>query len=186
MSIKIYTRKGDQGFTSLLGGRKISKGDLRIETYGTLDELNSFLGWAGDLQPDSRQAAFLRRIQDRLFTIGSRLACDPEKLSGMSLPSLEKQDILDLERCIDLMDSDLPLMKSFLLPGGHPAVSACHIARCVCRRAERLCVRLGEQDTTLDPLILGYLNRLSDYLFMLARHTAKALRVEEIKWLPAK
>jgi len=173
MSTKIYTKTGDKGTTGLIGGTKVPKSHLRIEAYGTVDELNSFIGLLSDhLNAAGTTTPLLKEIQDRLFTIGSSLACDPE------------EDILTLENEIDRMMSELPPMKSFLLPGGHIAVSTAHITRCVCRRAERACVRLQDQQLFVDPLVLRYLNRLSDYLFVLARYVAQLLYVPEIAWLP--
>ena len=178
--MKIYTKKGDDGKTSLIGGTRISKADIRIEAYGTVDELNSFIGWVRDLSNRQEQKDILIEIQDRLFTIGSYLASDSEK-STMKLPELKESDITFLENKIDEMNNELPEMKSFLLPGGHPAVSCCHVARCVCRRAERVTVLLSENET-VDNLIIVYLNRLSDFLFVLARILAKDFSSEEIPW----
>jgi cob(I)alamin adenosyltransferase len=190
MAMKIYTKTGDKGMTGLIGGTKVSKSHGRIEAYGTVDELNSFIGLLTDhlnLTPPplfSGPAAFLREIQDRLFTIGSSLACDPEKESKLAIPDLKEEDIQQLEQEIDRMDATLPPMKSFVLPGGHIAVSTAHIARCVCRRAERGCVRLQDEQLFVEPLVLRYLNRLSDYLFVLARYAAHQLLVPEIPWKP--
>ncbi len=182
MAFRIYTKKGDQGQTSLIGGKRVSKGSLRIATYGTVDTLNSYVGWVADLQAEEKVQTLLRRIQDRLFTIGSLLACDPEKEIRMKLPSLTQNDIGLLEKAIDEMDEKVPPMRSFILPGGHVAVSSCHIARCHCREVERLCVALEAQGQKTAPFVIAYLNRLSDYLFMLARYTAFQLNVEEIAW----
>ena len=183
MSLKIYTKTGDKGTTSLIGGTKVLKSDLRIEAYGTVDELNSYVGLCYDLVTDKSQQELLRKVQDRLFTIGSSLACDPQKESKINIPDLKEEDITLLENEIDRMDSVLPEMKNFILPGGHPTVSHLHIARCVCRRAERTCVRLQE-DANEHFLILKYLNRLSDYLFVLARYIAQTLSVPENAWKP--
>lgn len=131
MAFRIYTKTGDEGKTSLIGGTRVSKHSLRIEAYGTTDELNSYIGWVRDLQADGETMVLLREIQDRLFTIGSSLACDPAKETKMRLPDLEDADIVLLEKAIDGMDRQLPPMHSFILPGGHPAISVCHIARCV-------------------------------------------------------
>jgi cob(I)alamin adenosyltransferase len=182
MALKIYTKTGDKGKTTLIGGTKIPKSDLRIESYGTIDELNSFIGWLNDSISEEHSRVVLREIQDRLFTIGSSLACDPEKEPLMKIPDLKKEDLDLLEKEIDNMTSVLPPMKSFILPGGHIVVSTAHIARCVCRRAERLCVRMKEKDLFIEPIILQYLNRLSDYLFILARWIAHQLQVPEIAW----
>src|SRR5215467_3521953 len=145
MSIKIYTKTGDKGTTSLIGGTKVPKSSLRIEAYGTVDELNSYIGLCKDLLIDTSGRSILQEIQDRLFTIGSSLACDPEKEPKMKIPDLKEEDVSLLESEIDKMNEVLPQMKNFILPGGHATVSHIHIARCVCRRAERCCVRLNEQ-----------------------------------------
>lgn len=183
MSQKIYTKVGDKGTTSLIGGTKVLKSDLRIEAYGTIDELNSYVGLCNDLLTDEQSRNVLKEIQDRLFTIGSSLACDPEKDPKMKIPDLKEDDVSLLEKEIDAMNEDLPVMKHFILPGGHVTVSHIHIARCICRRAERCCVRLNEQAIE-DVLILKYLNRLSDYLFVLARYVSRMLNAEEIAWKP--
>lgn len=182
MATKIYTKTGDKGTTSLLGGTKVSKNNLRIETYGTVDELNSFIGLVNDYQERREIKDFLKQIQDRLFAIGSSLACDPDKAPKMKIPDVKIADVELLEKAIDNMNKELPEMKFFILPGGHVAVSTCHIARCVCRRAERLCVNMKENDLFVEPLVLQYLNRLSDYLFVLARYIAHLLGVKEIPW----
>lgn len=182
MAFRIYTKTGDKGKTALLGGTRVSKASLRIEAYGTVDELNSYMGWVADLQNDQHVVALIREIQDRLFTIGSTLACDPHKEIKMSLPNLKEEDITALEKAIDAIDDQVPPMRSFILPGGSPAISVCHVARCVCRRAERLCVALTENDEPVAPLVIPYLNRLSDYLFMLARFTAQSSGINDIPW----
>ena len=184
MALKIYTKTGDKGSTSLLGGTKVPKSDIRIEAYGTVDELNSYIGLCRDLltEPGSRET--LLKIQDRLFVIGSLLACDPGKLPGMQLPQLEEADIVLLENQIDAMDEQIPPMRFFILPGGHPTVSHLHIARCVCRRAERCCVRLELESPGDNPIIIKYLNRLSDYLFILSRYTGHLLQAGEMAWKP--
>lgn len=183
MAIKIYTRTGDAGMTGLIGGTKVPKNDYRIETYGTIDELNSYLGLVGDLLPDGEAGKKdIKEIQDRLFAIGSSLACDPDKEPAMKLPDLREEDTRFLEERIDAMEQVLPVMKHFVLPGGHVAVSTTHIARCVCRRAERLCVGLQESGQFVEPEVLRYLNRLSDYLFVLARWAAHTLQVAEVIW----
>lgn len=184
MAFRIYTKTGDKGKTGLIGGTRVSKASPRIEAYGTIDELNSYLGWTADLQQEEHVIALLREIQDRLFTIGSSLACDPAKEIKMSLPDLREADIALLENAIDAINDKVPPMRSFILPGGSPAISVCHVARCICRRAERLCVGLLENDEMIGPLIIPYLNRLSDYLFMLARYTAHSSGTEEIPWKP--
>lgn len=182
MAIKIYTKTGDSGTTSLIGGTKVPKSHLRIESYGTVDELNSFIGLANDLISHEHSNVMLKEIQDRLFTIGSSLACDPEKEPMMKIPDLKESDVLLLETEIDKMNEELPLMKSFILPGGHQAVSTLHVCRCVCRRAERICVFLDQENIFVDALVIKYLNRLSDYLFVLSRYIGHQLQVAEIPW----
>ena len=181
MSYKIYTKTGDLGNTSLIGGTKVSKSHLRIESYGTVDELNAYIGLVHDLITDTASKNILREIQDRLFTIGSSLACDPHKETKMKIPDLKNEDVILLENEIDRMDAELPVMKSFILPGGDVAVSTIHIARCVCRRAERVCVHLQESEDVI-PGVIIYINRLSDYLFMLSRYIGHILNVPEILW----
>lgn len=182
MSSKIYTKTGDKGTTSLIGGTRVLKSHLRIEAYGTVDELNSWVGLCRDLIADENSRKLLQEIQDRLFTIGSSLACDPEKEPKMKLPDLKEEDIVLLESEMDKMNEIIPPMKSFVLPGGHPVVSQLHIARCICRRAERCCVRLQSEKEELESILIKYLNRLSDYLFVLARYTGHQLSVAEIPW----
>jgi len=184
MAFKIYTKTGDTGKTSLIGGTKVPKSHIRIESYGTVDELNSYIGMVCDLLTDNSSKATLREIQDRLFTIGSSLACDPDKEPLMKIPDLKESDVLQLENEIDKMNEVLPAMRHFILPGGHPAVSTAHVARCVCRRAERICVSMQQEDVFIEPLVIKYLNRLSDYLFVLARYTGHLLQVEETAWKP--
>lgn len=184
MSFKIYTKTGDKGKTSLIGGTKVPKSDVRIDAYGTVDELNSYIGLVNDYIADPDTKSLLREIQDRLFTIGAALACDPDKETKLKIPDLHEADISLLEKSIDQMNEELPVMKSFILPGGHVAVSTCHIARCVCRRTERLCVGMQEHEMFIEPLVLKYINRLSDYLFVLARWTGHKLGAEEIPWKP--
>ena len=181
--MKIYTKKGDTGTTQLIGGTRVSKHHIRIDAYGTVDELNSYIGLVADLIPSiPDQKEVLLKVQDRLFVIGSLLAADPEK-NKMKLPELTQQDIELLENNIDKMDEQLPQMTHFILPGGHPTVSHCHIARCICRRAERNVTSLNEQ-SPVEPITIQYLNRLSDYLFTLCRMISKSNGVEEIKWIP--
>lgn len=182
MAFKIYTKTGDLGQTSLIGGVKVPKSHLRIESYGTIDELNSYIGLVSDLITDESSKIMLKEIQDRLFTIGSSLACDPDKEPLMKIPDLKEADVVLLENEIDKMNELLPEMKSFILPGGHPAISTTHIARCVCRRAERLGVNMQEHELFVDPLVIKYINRLSDYLFVLSRYTGHQLNVAEIPW----
>lgn len=182
MAMKIYTKTGDSGKTSLLGGTKVFKNNLRIEAYGTVDELNSYIGLLSDFSNDDNAKVILKEIQDRLFTIGAELACDPDKNSRMALPDLHESDVELLEKEIDKMQEELPVMKNFILPGGHPAVSFAHVARCVCRRAERGTVNLQENNGAVDQLIIKYLNRLSDYLFVLARYLGMKNNAPEIIW----
>lgn len=184
MSQKIYTKTGDLGKTSLIGGTKVSKSNIRIEAYGTIDELNSYIGLVNDNYSDDHSKNILKEIQDRLFTIGSSLACDPDKEIKMSIPDITETDIELLEKEMDAMNEKLPEMKHFILPGGNVAISTTHIARCVCRRAERWCVNMQEQELFVEPLILKYLNRLSDYLFVLARYIGHLLNVTEVIWKP--
>lgn len=184
MAFKIYTRAGDAGNTGLIGGTKVPKNDLRIETYGTVDELNSWVGMINDQLNHEALKPELKEIQDRLFTIGSLLATDYQKGTKMQLPDLHESDVAMLENRIDAMTAQLPEMKSFILPGGHTAVSSIHVARCVCRRAERLVVALQQNEVPVEPLVIQYLNRLSDYLFTLARFAGMLLGVAEIPWKP--
>ena len=184
MAIKIYTKTGDLGTTSLIGGTKVPKSHIRIDTYGTVDELNSWIGVVSDYTPDEQIKAVLKEIQDRLFTVGSSLACDPDKEPLMKIPDLKESDIEFLEQQIDQMNTQLPAMKFFVLPGGHLAISQSHVARCVCRRAERCCVNMQEQDIFVEPLVIKYLNRLSDYLFVLSRYLGHQMGVAEIPWKP--
>ena len=178
---KIYTKTGDLGQTSLIGGKRVPKFHQRIETYGTIDELNSFIGLIRDHDIDNHVRQFLLEVQDRLFTLESQIAKDPESVSPVPLPMINEYDIELLEREIDMMDETLPELKTFILPGGHPVVSYCHIARCVCRRAERHAIRLA-QDQSVDPINIKYLNRLSDYLFVLSRKLGKDFNIHENPW----
>jgi cob(I)alamin adenosyltransferase len=184
MASKIYTKTGDLGKTSLIGGTKVPKSHLRIESYGTVDELNSYIGLLSDQLTDKHSKKILKEIQDRLFTVGSSLACDPDKEPLMKIPDLKEKDIVLLEKEIDKMNETLPVMKSFILPGGHVAVSTAHVARCVCRRTERICVNMQIQKLFVEPLVIKYLNRLSDYLFVLARYIGHLLKVDELPWKP--
>jgi len=189
--MKIYTKTGDTGTTALFGGTRVPKHHIRIESYGTVDELNSYIGLVRDQDIDARSKEILLQIQDRLFTLGAILATDPEKAilkSGkerLNIPKIEEEDIVLLETEMDFMNESLPPMTHFVLPGGHPTVSYCHITRCVCRRAERLTTLLNEHEP-IDSRVLKYLNRLSDYLFVLARKLTYLLQAEEIKWIPKK
>src|SRR6185312_6378937 len=182
MAMKIYTKTGDAGKTSLIGGTKVFKNNSRIEAYGTVDELNSYIGLVSDFCNDDHAKKILKEIQDRLFTIGSELACDPDKNIKMPIPDLHESDIELLEKEMDEMDKELPVMKNFILPGGSPSISFMHVARCVCRRAERSCVKLMEKGGEVNPLIMKYINRLSDYLFMLARYTGIKNNIPETIW----
>jgi cob(I)alamin adenosyltransferase len=180
--MKIYTKTGDEGLTSLIGGTRVPKYDLRIESYGTVDELNSYIGMIRDHDIDANQKDILKEVQDRLFTIGAALASDPEK-SKMKIPDLHLSDITFLENQIDEMNLVLPELKHFILPGGSPVVSFCHVSRCVCRRAERIIVHL-KAESFVDEKVVVYLNRLSDYLFVLARKLCFDSNVPENQWLP--
>lgn len=180
---KIYTKTGDKGETSLIGGTRVPKYHERIEAYGTLDELNSFIGLIRDQEIDEETRVLLLEIQDRIFTAESLLAADPgAKLKP--LPGLSEEDILLLESKIDAMNVTLPALTSFILPGGHPASSLCHVARCVCRRGERLSIRLveNEPDTLQGDQVIKYLNRLSDFLFVLARKFLYDNNATETTW----
>ena len=181
-TMKIYTKKGDKGQTSLIGGTRVAKHHIRIEAYGTVDELNSHIGLIRDQKIDNHTITILLEIQDRLFTIGAALASDPEK-SRMKIPDLEEKDVNLLEKEIDEMNEVLPEMRSFILPGGHTTVSFCHIARCVCRRAERNTVLLSEK-SFVPEIIIIYLNRLSDYLFVLSRKLSQDSNIKDIPWKP--
>lgn len=184
MAMKIYTKTGDGGKTSLIGGTKVSKSNIRIDAYGTVDELNSCIGLVGDMIDDDPSKKILKEIQDRLFTIGSCLACDPDKETKMKIPDLHESDVTVLEKEIDLMNEVLPEMRSFILPGGHVSISTTHIARCVCRRAERCCVLIADEGGFVEPLVIKYLNRLSDYLFVLARYIGHHLKIKDVEWHP--
>lgn len=180
--MKIYTKKGDKGETSLLGGTRVLKSHIRIESYGTVDELNSWIGLIRDQKIDTHTKETLIHIQDRLFTIGSHLASDPAK-SGIKIPDIKEENILLLEKEMDTMNESLPEMKNFVLPGGHTTVSYCHIARCVCRKAERCTVNLAASEK-VEGILIKYLNRLSDYLFVLSRKLSHDEKAEEIAWKP--
>ena len=180
--MKIYTKTGDKGFTSLIGGTRVPKYHIRIESYGTVDELNSYIGLIGDQEISRHDKELLKEIQDRLFTIGSSLAADPER-SKMIIPDLKLEDIELLEHEMDKMNEILPELKHFILPGGSTAISFCHVARCVCRRAERLSVELSTE-SEVDEKVNIYLNRLSDYLFVLARKIGYELQIPENQWIP--
>jgi cob(I)alamin adenosyltransferase len=189
--MKVYTKTGDRGTTALFGGTRVPKDHIRIESYGTVDELNSYIGLVRDQEMDVHYKEILIEIQDRLFTIGALLATPLEKEvlknGEMRLKKLGivETDIALLENEIDKMEETLPPMTNFVLPGGHTTVSYCHIARCVCRRAERLAVNLSHDQPIAD-IVIKYLNRLSDFLFVLARKLTSDLHAEEVKWIPRK
>lgn len=189
--MKIYTKTGDDGTTALFGGTRVEKHHIRIDSYGTLDELNSWLGLVRDQEMDAHSREILICIQEKLFTIGAIMATDPQKsvLKGgkqrLNIEKISRGDILLLENEIDAMNDLLPKMDHFILPGGHTTVSYCHIARTVCRRAERLATQLYEKEP-FEENVLPYINRLSDYLFVLARKLSQDLKVDEIKWIPEK
>ncbi|MEH6704775.1 MAG: cob(I)yrinic acid a,c-diamide adenosyltransferase [Galbibacter orientalis] len=189
--MKIYTKTGDKGTTALYGGTRVPKHHIRIEGYGTVDELNSWIGLIRDQEIEDTYKTVLIAIQDRLFTIGAILATPPEKeflkngKKRLDIPRVSKEDISLLETEIDAMDASLPPMTHFVLPGGHTTVSYCHIARTICRRAERKATYLHENEP-FDELVLNYLNRLSDYLFVLARKLTFDLKADEVKWIPNK
>ncbi len=189
--MKIYTKTGDKGTTALFGGTRVPKHHIRIESYGTIDELNSHIGLIRDQAIDPIHKKVLMEIQDRLFTVGAILATDPEKTTlkngkdRLNIPKISESDIKLLEDNMDNMNAALPPMTNFVLPGGHQTVSFCHIARTVCRRAERLASHLNDMEP-FQPETLMYINRLSDYLFVLARKLSHELQAEEIKWIPKK
>lgn len=189
--MKIYTKTGDKGTTALFGGTRVPKHHIRIESYGTIDELNSYIGLIRDQAIDPIHKTILIEIQDRLFTVGAILATDPEKAmlkngkDRLNIPKISDKDIKLLEDNMDSMNATLPPMTHFVLPGGHQTVSFCHIARTVCRRAERLASHLNDLEP-FQPETLMYINRLSDYLFVLARKLSHALQADEIKWIPKK
>lgn len=180
--MKIYTKTGDDGYTSLIGGTRVPKFHLRIESYGTIDELNSYIGLIRDQKIDVKDQLLLKEIQDRLFTISASLAADPEK-SKMKIPDLHQKDIELLETKMDEMEANLPELKHFILPGGNNAISFCHLARCVCRRAERITIQLSEE-SFVEEKVKIYLNRLSDFLFMLARKIGFEQNIAENAWIP--
>ncbi|MBL4593819.1 MAG: cob(I)yrinic acid a,c-diamide adenosyltransferase [Flavobacteriales bacterium] len=180
--MKIYTKTGDKGQTSLFGGKRVPKHDVRIEAYGTVDELNSYIGLIRDQEIDKESIDILIEIQDRLFTVGSILATEPGN-TKVKVPQINEEDIILLENEIDKMNEHLPEMRSFVLPGGHTTVSYCHITRCVCRRAERIVSHLSEIEE-VEVIVLQYLNRLSDYLFVLARKIVVDKAVDEVLWKP--
>lgn len=185
--MKIYTKTGDKGQTSLFTGRRVSKHNLRIESYGTVDELNSYIGLIKDHGPEGEDLSLLHRIQDRLFTVGSILATEPEKKDDkrFKTPKISEDDIQALEESMDKMNEELPEMTHFVLPGGHPTVSFCHVGRTICRRAERRITALNDE-APVDAKVLKYINRLSDFLFVLSRYWAQKVEAKEVKWIPQK
>lgn len=189
--MKVYTKTGDTGTTALFGGTRVPKDHARIESYGTVDELNSYIGLIRDQEINQHYKDILIEIQDRLFTVGAILATPPEKevlkngQKRLQNLGIIESDIELLEKEIDSMEDSLPQMTHFVLPGGHTTVSYCHIARCVCRRAERLAVHLSHNEPVAD-IAIKYLNRLSDYLFVLARKLSKELNADEVQWIPRK
>lgn len=189
--MKIYTKTGDKGTTALFGGTRVPKHHIRIDSYGTVDELNSHIGLIRDQEMNELYKNVLIIIQDKLFTVGAILATDPKKAilkngkERLNIPKISEEDIKLLEDEMDRMNESLPPMTHFVLPGGHTTVSYCHIARCVCRRAERLASALNDAEPFL-PEALKYLNRLSDYLFVLARKLSNDLQANEVKWIPEK
>jgi len=178
--MKIYTKGGDKGTTSLLGGKRVSKASLRIDTYGTIDELNVYVGMVRDIVADESTRNLLEQIQIQLFTFGAYLAADPDKKS-LKLPAIDKNQVGKLETAIDFMEGELIALKNFILPGGHLHVSSCHLARVNCRKAERMVVAL-DQAASVNPYIVIYLNRLSDFFFVLSRKIAAELNIEELPW----
>jgi len=177
---KIYTKKGDKGETSLLGGGRVPKYHERVEAYGSLDELNAFIGLLRDELEDNTYHFMLEEIQDRVFTAESLLACSDKNMLD-KIPQLHEEDVMLLEKEIDKMNESLPPLNNFILPGGHKAVSLCHIARTVCRRAERMSLKIAD-DNECDHMVIKYLNRLSDYFFVLARKLAKDFNAVENVW----
>jgi cob(I)alamin adenosyltransferase len=182
--MKIYTKTGDSGTTALFGGTRVPKHHIRIESYGTVDELNSHIGLIRDQDIEQHYKDVLLNIQDKIFVLGATLAADPDK-PKLKKPDLLLEDVELLEKEIDQMNETLPEMTHFILPGGHTTVSYCHIARCVCRRCERLVIELSAV-AEVDEIVIQYLNRLSDYLFVLGRKIAQDIGVEEVKWIPKK
>jgi cob(I)alamin adenosyltransferase len=180
--MKIYTKTGDKGNTSLFGGMRVSKASPRIESYGTVDELNSWMGYLRDQSVNKERQDLLINIQNNLFVIGSLLAAEPGN-DKIKIPHLQEDDITILEKEIDAMETTLPPMRFFILPGGHESVSICHVARTVCRRAERLTIELNQIEP-IDGLVIKYLNRLSDFLFVLSRKMGNELSIEETPWKP--
>ena len=178
--MKVYTKKGDKGKTQLLGGSMVNKNHIKLECYGTIDELNAFIGNIYDQEISAFHKEFLLKIQNQLFNLGSIISFDGKK-NKIKLPNVTTENIEMMEKAIDKMEESLPMLKNFILPSGHPTASICHIARTVCRRAERNLVALG-QEQEINNLHIQYLNRLSDYLFVLARAILKENNAPEIEW----
>lgn len=183
--MKIYTKSGDKGETSLLGGKRVKKYNLRIQAYGTCDELNAWIGLLRDQNIHEDYQLFLIKIQEKIFTIGSHLAALNDEQIKKNLPTISQNDITQIEQQIDAMENDLPAMQNFILPGGHQIVSYCHLARTVCRRAERCIIELSDNDF-VEPIIIQFFNRLSDYLFVLSRKVTKDTNSTETPWITNK
>ncbi len=183
--MKLYTKTGDDGTTGLFGGVRVGKDDIRVEAYGTIDELNAALGLAQSLGADVREGELIAELQDDLFVLGSELACIPEKRERLKLRLLDATDVVRLENHIDALETGLPPLKNFILPGGHPVAAALHQARTICRRAERRVLALSKVQPVA-PHLLVYLNRLSDVLFVMARHTQSERNLEDVLWRPRK
>ncbi len=183
MASKIYTKTGDKGMTSLFGGTRLHKDDIRIEAYGTVDELNAFMGMLiAELPEGMREDTRLKRIQNTLFDIGGQLAVAPEKRAEFQLPMPGKADIKDLEKAMDAMNEELPVLKNFILPGGNKAAAIAHVCRTVCRRAERRMVTLQRSGALADPVMIQFMNRLSDYLFVFSRYIVHRMNDKETLW----
>lgn len=178
---KIYTRTGDKGTTALVGGQRIPKHHLRLDAYGTIDELNSFVGLLESQDTDEKIKKFLQGLQYKLFDIGAYLATENEDLEKFKITSCTEEDIREAETLIDLWTNELPPLKHFIMPGGHQTVAICHIVRAVCRRAERIITQLSEE-VVVDELLMRYINRLSDLFFVMARKMAHDLQISEKKW----
>ncbi len=179
--MKIYTKSGDKGKTSLLSGERVKKNDNRINAYGTVDELNSFIGFLNALDLAEMHKTFLTRIQNKLFNLGSLLAVKNEV--SFKIPQITEDDILSIEAEIDKLNTHIPVLKEFILPGGDLVSAQCHVCRSVCRRAERLVVGLSEKEN-IDENVVKFLNRLSDYFFVLARKNTIEKKLKETVWKP--
>lgn len=182
MAFRVYTKTGDKGSTALIGGKRVGKDHIRIEAYGTVDELNAHIGVLTSYVQNESSIEELREIQDRLFTICSVLATDPDKNVRMSLPDLHEEDVVFLEKAIDQMEEQLPPLRKFVLPGGTAGNGFAHVARCVCRRAERICVAMVNNDEYVPEIVLTYLNRLSDYLFVISRLILIQAGEKDVEW----